>query len=701
MIIPLFFQANLLAKKLTINNVNTKLSQGIDDFESQIFQSNEIAKLMREDDLFQEFLLLEGNPDASAYLNLKNLQKNLSLWSLTVDMVNDSYIMYKNNPLFISNHFAIDTYLDAYSKFFEYGDLKVEQWRNLMFNDVKNLTLLKEVTIQSQYNSPIQYQGIPLLINNSFQNISPSCIWVFIFNKQEIVDNILDSTEQEICSLTLKDHTGNTIFSINDQHNLDNSVSVSYTSSQQGLYAEIKIPQSYLNNMVRSLTNLLIIYLLAGISVLFCIFIFLIIWDSKKAKMLIEKAVQHSGLTYNSANEYNFVANAMDTLQKTNEERGEQLTTLKSSFRSAMLENILLFGSITPNRYSEENQDFLEKTFKKYAIIAVEFTGENTQETFLQIDYFLASLHKDAIRLIMDTNQVVCIMPIEDMSLSEHLLDILQKYADQNQQIKGVTLQLGISDVFQNIEHAHEAYQQAKTAIHLNAVPGQCGAFPYCRPVMGKKIFEPTLQMQLHDALITGNIELIQHIFGSLRTSKAIFSVAKEQKEMVFYAICHTIHNAFLELSSGKDLNDISLDFTSLSFDGKKELPDMLAILEKFCLNLCEGRKSKKSRHTQTLLEFIQQFYTDPNLSAGMIGEKLSISPNTVYSIIRDETGKSLSTYIEELRLKKAENLLLNTELPISQIWEKCGFGSEKTFYRIFSKIHGVSPKTWKNNNKN
>ena len=55
MIIPLFFQANLLAKKLTINNVNTKLSQGIDDFESQIFQSNEIAKLMREDDLFKNF----------------------------------------------------------------------------------------------------------------------------------------------------------------------------------------------------------------------------------------------------------------------------------------------------------------------------------------------------------------------------------------------------------------------------------------------------------------------------------------------------------------------------------------------------------------------------------------------------------------------------------------------------------------------
>ena len=39
MIIPLFFQANLLAKKLTINNVNTKLSQGIDDFESQTVQT--------------------------------------------------------------------------------------------------------------------------------------------------------------------------------------------------------------------------------------------------------------------------------------------------------------------------------------------------------------------------------------------------------------------------------------------------------------------------------------------------------------------------------------------------------------------------------------------------------------------------------------------------------------------------------------
>lgn len=58
-----------------------------------------------------------------------------------------------------------------------------------------------------------------------------------------------------------------------------------------------------------------------------------------------------------------------------------------------------------------------------------------------------------------------------------------------------------------------------------------------------------------------------------------------------------------------------------------------------------------------------------------------------------DLTGKEL---LESLRVEQAKKLLKNTDKNMNYILDACGFGSEKTFYRVFREETGTTPKAFR-----
>ena len=67
------------------------------------------------------------------------------------------------------------------------------------------------------------------------------------------------------------------------------------------------------------------------------------------------------------------------------------------------------------------------------------------------------------------------------------------------------------------------------------------------------------------------------------------------------------------------------------------------------------------------------------------------------HRIFRSVTGSSVYQYILSRKLSEAAKLLLETELPISEIAFKIGFNSHEGFTRAFSKRIGISPSTYRN----
>lgn len=75
---------------------------------------------------------------------------------------------------------------------------------------------------------------------------------------------------------------------------------------------------------------------------------------------------------------------------------------------------------------------------------------------------------------------------------------------------------------------------------------------------------------------------------------------------------------------------------------------------------------------------------------------ELGLSRKTLDRNLKATTGVTAKEIVDNLRLEKAKKLLKNTGHNMNYIMDVCGFGSEKTFYRIFRQETGLTPKEFR-----
>jgi AraC-like DNA-binding protein/ligand-binding sensor protein len=90
-------------------------------------------------------------------------------------------------------------------------------------------------------------------------------------------------------------------------------------------------------------------------------------------------------------------------------------------------------------------------------------------------------------------------------------------------------------------------------------------------------------------------------------------------------------------------------------------------------------------------VRFIQDNYTR-KISLAEIAAVAGISAPYFSTIFRKEMGENFSTYLNRMRVEKVKHLLLETELPLSEIAGICCFEDQSWFSRIFKTFTGISP---------
>lgn len=64
--------------------------------------------------------------------------------------------------------------------------------------------------------------------------------------------------------------------------------------------------------------------------------------------------------------------------------------------------------------------------------------------------------------------------------------------------------------------------------------------------------------------------------------------------------------------------------------------------------------------------------------------------------LIKSKTGRTYTAYLQEIRLKKAEHLLLSTHRPIDAIAEEVGYQNKGYFYKIFTEKFHLTPAQYR-----
>ncbi|MGC9995129.1 MAG: DNA-binding transcriptional regulator [Terriglobia bacterium] len=91
-------------------------------------------------------------------------------------------------------------------------------------------------------------------------------------------------------------------------------------------------------------------------------------------------------------------------------------------------------------------------------------------------------------------------------------------------------------------------------------------------------------------------------------------------------------------------------------------------------------------------LRFIKDHAAQP-IAVSHVIERVGVSRRTLERRFARVLSRSISSAITQCRLERAKRLLLETDLPSYRVAAGAGFGTIKTFNRIFRRAAGVSPK--------
>ncbi|GBF73367.1 hypothetical protein PA598K_01654 [Paenibacillus sp. 598K] len=93
---------------------------------------------------------------------------------------------------------------------------------------------------------------------------------------------------------------------------------------------------------------------------------------------------------------------------------------------------------------------------------------------------------------------------------------------------------------------------------------------------------------------------------------------------------------------------------------------------------------------------YINEHYSEP-IHLGGLAEHFYLSPYYLSRSFRKAIGLTMNEYLNLVRVRAAEQLLKDTELPVTEIAASVGYDNFSHFGKTFKKITKASPRTYRN----
>lgn len=161
---------------------------------------------------------------------------------------------------------------------------------------------------------------------------------------------------------------------------------------------------------------------------------------------------------------------------------------------------------------------------------------------------------------------------------------------------------------------------------------------------------------------------------------------------------------------SSVQTDDISFTLGCCTFDMRQEMPQLSKLIHNAAVNRIHAHSKSETpinQHFEKLRQLRNDIMKNPeiNWNISEIADKLFISKSYLQKIYKSTFGKSIIEELIQFRLDKAREMLLNTDLTVSEIAHECGYSTYNYFVRQFKAAENISPSDYRiqmqNENKN
>lgn len=124
-------------------------------------------------------------------------------------------------------------------------------------------------------------------------------------------------------------------------------------------------------------------------------------------------------------------------------------------------------------------------------------------------------------------------------------------------------------------------------------------------------------------------------------------------------------------------------------------LHELLSIVgRKYALRGTGVSLSGESRINKACLRLYADCVSPPSVAE--LAADCCLSESRFTHLFREVTGKSVTEFVATLRMERARDLLVASDMPVAQVGETVGYGDQNYFARCFKRMVGCSPREYR-----
>lgn len=328
------------------------------------------------------------------------------------------------------------------------------------------------------------------------------------------------------------------------------------------------------------------------------------------------------------------------------------------------------------------------------------------QEHYQNIRNYLKEYYDGCIVGTIMSNKIAVLVPcansftdyntrIELIEKSRELTRALRKRTD-------ISFRIGIGKV-KNLEKMSASYTEAINALvystgsvaHADDMPIGCDY---------ESDYPIDIETRLFDSVEKGSVEKGVAAAGEYfdwmigNGTDAIMNTRLKALEFVLWAehIAYENGGMTYRFSDREDYLPVCFNTEDLSalktwFVGK---------IRQACQNIMNKRAERADSQIEAAVTYINENYKN-NISLDDVSRVINISPYYFSKLFKEEVGEGFVEYLTRIRVEKAKDLLINTDMPMKEICLEIGYPDPNYFSRIFKKSFGVTPTEYKEGLKN
>lgn len=207
-----------------------------------------------------------------------------------------------------------------------------------------------------------------------------------------------------------------------------------------------------------------------------------------------------------------------------------------------------------------------------------------------------------------------------------------------------------------------------------------------------------------YDAVRRGDIDAVRQNCESGRFTdlKGIGILSKDMlTNMKYHFVITTSMVARSCMEAGMNMEQAYRlsDFYILKLDEVHNLPTLSALHTKMALDFTGKmlllRKGTTSKPVTTCIDYIYAHIKE-RITMDELTEYVQLSPSHLSRLFKKETGMTVSDYIRERKIEKAQNLLKYSDYSLVDIANYLSFSSQSHFIQAFKQLVGMTPKKYR-----